>query len=147
MKRFFSKLFSKGKKESERKAPVPVIQVSLSAKRTLWPDSPDFKFLDQWNRPTLIRLTLDRASGEYRSDLNCLIFAAMMTISHAENHFWWNFALERAYVLEHLASKKILFRVWPSANFLDPYSAEFFDAVAFAAASGQPIEISCKWAD
>lgn len=145
MKRFFSNLFSKKKED-----PKPtVVQVSLVAERRYWRSEPNrnFKFLDHWNRPTFLPLTLDLPSGRFWSDLIRLQNAARMTISYAEAYGgFWDFYRERSHVMENVPDKKVLFRVWPSAKFLDPASADFYDAVCLAANSGQPIEIFCKWA-
>lgn len=147
MKKFFSNLFGKGKKELERK-PV-VAQISLVAQRTvLWKGCGDVKFLNQCNQPTFVPLSLDIPSGQFWEDLRRLVYAAIMTISCAESALFFNFRRQKARVVEEeLLSKKVLLRVWPSSKFMDPVSAEFYDAVSFAAASGQPIEIMCKWAD
>lgn len=144
MKRFFCSLFGGKKKDSDVKVTV---QVSLVAARTYFSTEGDrrFKYLDSWNRPTFLSLSLDVSSEQYWKDLTVLQGAAKMTIWNAENWAYWDFERARSRAIKDHSEDKVLFRVWPYEKLLDPESAEFYDTVCFAAASGQPIEIFCRW--
>lgn len=144
MKRFFCSLFG-GKKNKGSDLPVTV-QVSLVAERTYFRTSNrHWRYLDSWYRPTFLPLTLDVSSEQYWKDLEALQFAAKMLVWNCESWPGRDFETSRSRVLAHHAEDKVLFKVWPSATFVDPESAEFFETVCFASESGQPIEIFCKW--
>lgn len=144
MKKFFCSLFG-GKKNKDSDLPV-IVQVSLVAERTYFRTSNrHWKYLDSWYRPTFLPLTLDVSSEQYWKDLEALQFAAKTLVWNADAWPGRDFETARSRVLERHAEDKVLFKVWPSAKFVDPESAEFFETVCFASESGQPIEIFCKW--
>lgn len=146
MNSFFCSLFG-GKKKKDSDVKKVTVQVSLVAARTYFSTAGDhrFKYLDSWNRPTFLSLSLDVSSEQYWKDLTVLQGAAKMTIWHAENWAYWDFERARSQAFQNHDKDKVLFRVWPYEKLLDPESAEFYETVSLAAASGQPIEIFCRW--
>lgn len=142
MKKFFCDILGR-KKDSGRK--VQVVQCSVVARR--WTGNVH-KYLDSWNRPTTLPLSLD-LQGKFWEDLKAVMMAAAMIVSHCEagEVGLWNFERQKDRVLQQFGGKKVELCIWPNATYHDPQSADFYDAVRFAAASGQPIEIWCRWAN